>query len=691
MINQLVLQNFKRHQSLVINFSAGLVALRGANEVGKSTIYQAIGYALGGARALPMSLEETVTYDVPVSKLKVCLTFTFEGTQCVIERSKSGAKLTYGTTTANGQTEVTKFIEGLLGVNMDVGAKLMIASQGRLRGALESGDAVALIEKLANISLIDELVKKVQDQLPNGNTKAVEAALVSLSESTAPVLDVAALEAELSGFVATLEEVDKPAIKALEDQLAPLANPLQLNLAINACGRDRQEAAKTLSLIVNLKEKLKEEFDIKPMPSAAEVRNEIASRKSLEKAKQAYAEWRKVKQPTRFFDKPFKGTLLELNADKLVQRSLLKRLDIELAGLLAKKITETHCGLCGKDLENVPEVVAKNEVIDETLAELDMKATAAARALKAVESGIAVVNARVADEALTILAQARLSAYTELTDTVPKGLVWVGPEVDSTTDTSTVEMERQLAAIETQTRAYAQYLARRGEWSKQLEEAEGSMLSYDEEAINQVEAEARETLTKSNELRTKLASYKESIKPLVQSISDWRQEISTRNRVYASECAEYARSIATVELMERQLGEMQKNNALIRKLREVRPIVAARLWSVVLASVSTYFSQVRGEVSVITRSETGFLCNGKPVEGLSGSTLDSLGLAIRIALGKTFLPSVDWLLLDEPAAGMDDEREAAMLGLLSTVNYGQVVVVTHSSLADTFANSVIQL
>jgi ABC-type transport system involved in cytochrome bd biosynthesis fused ATPase/permease subunit len=62
-----------------------------------------------------------------------------------------------------------------------------------------------------------------------------------------------------------------------------------------------------------------------------------------------------------------------------------------------------------------------------------------------------------------------------------------------------------------------------------------------------------------------------------------------------------------------------------------------------------------------------------------------------MALGKTFLPSINFLLLDEPAAGMDDEREAAMLGMLAAVSYDQVIVVTHSSLADSFASDIVQL
>ena len=160
---------------------------------------------------------------------------------------------------------------------------------------------------------------------------------------------------------------------------------------------------------------------------------------------------------------------------------------------------------------------------------------------------------------------------------------------------------------------------------------------------------------------------------------------------YAVELEGYNKAQGSKQSLQRVLEDTQKNNALIKKLREVRPVVAARLWAIVLASVSTYFSRIRGEATIITRTSNGFQANGRAVEGLSGSTLDALGLAIRMALGKTFLPSVGFLLLDEPSAGMDDDREAAMLGLLSTVDYEQVIVVTHSTLADSFAANVVTL
>ena len=114
---------------------------------------------------------------------------------------------------------------------------------------------------------------------------------------------------------------------------------------------------------------------------------------------------------------------------------------------------------------------------------------------------------------------------------------------------------------------------------------------------------------------------------------------------------------AKVQLAEAvaNLAEQNANNVLISKMRAARPRIADRLWSIVLSSVSGYFSSVRGEASVVTRTDNGFRVN------------------------------------DRPAAGMDDNREAALLGLISSCGMEQVILVTHSPLADSFSNNVITL
>ena len=48
MINTLHLKKFRKHLDLEVSFTAGLNVLRGANEIGKTTIIEAVLYALYG-------------------------------------------------------------------------------------------------------------------------------------------------------------------------------------------------------------------------------------------------------------------------------------------------------------------------------------------------------------------------------------------------------------------------------------------------------------------------------------------------------------------------------------------------------------------------------------------------------------------------------------------------------------------
>jgi DNA repair exonuclease SbcCD ATPase subunit len=140
-----------------------------------------------------------------------------------------------------------------------------------------------------------------------------------------------------------------------------------------------------------------------------------------------------------------------------------------------------------------------------------------------------------------------------------------------------------------------------------------------------------------------------------------------------------------------QVDTMRFNNALLKKVRAARPIISDKLWNTVLASVSTAFSRLRGEPSVVTKSKDGFTVNGKAVELLSGSTLDLLGLAIRTSLVKTFIPHCPFLVLDEPSAACDIDRTTTMLGFIHASGFDQVILVTHEDISQSVADNLIEL
>lgn len=102
-----------------------------------------------------------------------------------------------------------------------------------------------------------------------------------------------------------------------------------------------------------------------------------------------------------------------------------------------------------------------------------------------------------------------------------------------------------------------------------------------------------------------------------------------------------------------ELKVLNFNNALLKAVRAARPLIADKLWNLVLSAVSRYFSEMRGTKSRVTKDSDGFKADGHTATTLSGSTLDILGLAIRVALTRTFLPTAPFLVLDEPAVVYD--------------------------------------
>jgi exonuclease SbcC len=682
MITKLTLKNFKKHEDLTVQFQDGLVALKGANEAGKSTLYHAVVYAMFGARALPMTLAETVTYEKPEGSLKVELTFTFEQVSYTIVRSKSGAVITNGTETANGQAEVTKYVERLFGVNADAATKLMVASQGGLRGALETGEAVPLIEKLANIDLLDMLISKIQDQLPSGNTKQITDTLTPLYDLKKPVLDTEDLEPTVAFTKAALQ-LAKTELETLEenDTIDEQAQRAIIADVVKAEQRWEQITIEMDQLMDRLVEPTPPTVDIEGAKRGLEAMREHTIK---EKAFKVFWESTSVTTQVDDFDKEWKANEAAIGfmTDAIVH--------YKLAAATAKAliITETACGLCGKDLSDVPEVVTKNAANAIKIKEAEDQVASITVDLEVKKARrVFLTNLQKLNTQLEAVHRATEKFTKRGDQRYPRMLTWVGEvpkQVEVWPDyvAEIREGERLQREYDKAKGVYAELADRQG---KLLTETKGLVVDTPAKILAQgllaqKEATRLAIKLKQQEVNTALGAYKDAANALEQA-----------QQKHDTELGYYLASMESKAKLEESLKEMQKNNALIKKLREARPIVAGRLWAIVLASVSTYFSQIRGEPSIVTRSSNSFAVGGKPVGGLSGSTLDALGLAIRMALSKTFLPSIDYLLLDEPAAGMDEERETAMLGLLAATGYDQVVVVTHSNLADAFATQVIQL
>lgn len=728
MINRIVLQNYRQHENRTVVFTRGINAIRAANGMGKTKLLESINYALFGARALAEPLDDVVTRGAPTNKLKVEVDLTHLGVGYTFARSKAGAEVRAGgKVLVTGQTECTKFAEQLFGANAEMASKLMIAKQKQLGGALTGGAARAaeMIEFLADFDLFDRIVGLIQTKLPNGATTGVEARIELLRAQSAEAVltDVAPLEKALAAALA-VSGSQRQVLVGLQQQF----DTLDVAAATTVLAQQKQLVANIdgrLGQMGQLRVALEAALPVAPTVGAMEeLRAKIEQQKKLTVANKIHAELRSA-GTIMLWDEPRAAldaavTEAETRAQEAsqayqtasaeVQEAARARVASEsefrlaLQKLEGRLIKETTCGLCQKDLTDVPEVVGINSALGRQIEELKSARAGQVEAEKraaaeAADAAAAAGNAEVTqldalhqlqavarvDNALQPL-YARAADYITLdASVVPARWTWTGP-TDAPQD-----FAGELAALEAQDRAATSAAAKREQQTIQLD---GLQMAQDQDQAALAAlpvADALETLQLVEALKPQLAGARGELETAAAAAH--AAESALRMAVLANENATKAAADAAEQLRaaEAEMAEMQENNALVKKVRAAKPQVIDQLWAMALAATSRYGSQMRGEQWVVSRSDGEFKVNGFPAAGLSGAEEDLLGLSIRVALTKLFLPNTPFMILDEVAAACDDQREMAMLGLLSTLDFDQIILVTHSELADAFAENIINL
>lgn len=129
-LRSLRLQLFRQHVDGVVHFPDGLIGIIGTNGSGKTTIVEAVGFALFGSRALRGRIEDVRTRTAPSktgrskreSEMRVELLIDHDATMFRIDRSLSDAALYVGgesVPVAQGNREVSARISALVGMSYE--------------------------------------------------------------------------------------------------------------------------------------------------------------------------------------------------------------------------------------------------------------------------------------------------------------------------------------------------------------------------------------------------------------------------------------------------------------------------------------------------------------------------------------------------------------------------------------------
>lgn len=706
MIKTLKLTNFRAVRDSEMNFEAGLVAIRGKNEGTKSTRLEAMMYVLYGSRVLRNSLANTVTYGMKDHQLKVEATFLFDGEEYRFVRHKGGAEVYVNGAPdpyVTGQNEVTAFASRLIGADAATANKLMMASQGNLRGALEQGPKATaeMIEDLADFDLFDFLLDAMAKNLALGSAANLERTISELEESLNEYGQVdydgqiATTSVELSakeGEIASVEQELKVEVDALRkiqsqveesEKIVQHVSELEDELKNLEAQKERNQGEyKQLALIASQ--------DVDPSRDAA-LEAELEKAQRIENTLAVYEHFQarpKLDLEWEGTMKVLKNHLASLIGAKSKYEMELRAREDKVAHLFSQIVTETTCPTCKQDIVDAAKVEENNVKLRAQIDALDCdevrsKLTATSKEIEELEAFLSK----------TTHTYYFLEAHGEYVEAdmnfVPPRITWKG-EVPvkgrSTKEVRDELTERRKLETEIGKATTAMAMVER-------------IIKTDDEQIRRLKQTLENTTRVDLEqVRSSLVSHEAQVELISGRLKTLRSEslslhTTLQNLKNRKEHEQHSRKQieGQIKLLTDQVKDLDFNNALLKKIRQARPLVSDQLWNMVLSAVSTMFTKIRGVRSVVSKDKDGFKVNGEDVTGLSGSTLDILGASIRIALIRTFIPHCPFVVYDEPFAAMDSERLTSMLSFIQSTGFKQTIIVTHEDISEQVADQLITL
>lgn len=709
MLLNLRLKCFRKVVSEEMVFTSGINCIRGANEASKTTRLEAIGYVLFGTRALRTPIEDAVTWGEDVKNLTAELDMSVGGEILTFKRSKSGAEVVKnGAVFVTGQQEVSAYAARIFCADVNTGSKLMFAHQGAIRGALEAGPKALsdLIEDLAGFTIFDQILEKAQDKLTLGapgileeRLKGAEATLAAATESLPIKPDDEAFQAEITAIANSIANIEA-GIPALETASIAASD------AFSASSEQYLKHTQLLNEIERLGQQIRQSEGeaaghsanaSKPMPSLDGLKAAVADAEQWENASMAYQSFKKLTA----CETPFEGTSEEFDqhkdkvaAELKANRNKLIDIDRAIDAAQRRRINHDKCDKCGQDVTHLTSVIETNVAVDAEVAQLKLDRDVVSKEIDLLSPLMAELDAWAAIENQNARLLPKISQYVTIGDnSVPARVYWNG-SIPGDEGPDVASYRRELEKAEAEVKAIERAKVSLDVVNQQLSDLNEKHLAL---------CQQRDAYTGPNcddilKLDEAKAEAKAAVSAAEGRILIARQELATLTTQH--EAAQRMWSLAQARVSDaeklivetkRGLEELSFNNALVKKLRAIRPLIANQVWNATLSSVSVMFSQMRGEESWVTKEKSGFCVNGKAIESLSGSTLDLLGISLRVALMKTFMPECDLLSLDEPAQGCDQARTESLLGFIAACGIKQTILITHESVSETVADNLIDI
>ena len=389
-INKIKLENFKSHKNTSIDFNTGISLILGSNGSGKSTILEAISYAL--FREVNGTMDDLIRKPADesdiVKKMLVTLEFSVKGNDYVVERGKQKNKniaMLYRLYDGekefmiSGATRITKEIEEKLEIDAKSFLNAVYIKQGDITNLIDKtpSERKQLISKLLNIESLDvasdeikniineykeeysynegqiskkEEITEKNTELKNNITNNEKEIHKNTEENKQLKLKKEKLEKEITNMEEIKEEHDKlqKEITSIQKTINRLKKSKSDNDEYLEQIEDAEKQTKILKKDVEKLPKLRELKELKTElnhknKELTDINEQIKqieeTKKTIENNQEKHDQYTKIKNEKEELEKEIKKLELENTNNKIIKNNLKE--DNDRKKILFEKINKT--------------------------------------------------------------------------------------------------------------------------------------------------------------------------------------------------------------------------------------------------------------------------------------------------------------------------------------------------------------
>jgi len=701
MITRVELKWWKSHEHSIFEFSRGTNVLVGINGSGKTSVMQAISFALFGEipelRSRRIKIDDLVMRKPRrMERATVVVDFDVNGELYRVERTigrlGTDARLfKEGRIIEMGSRRVTEKISEILGIDYDTFMQIIYARQNELDLflRLDKGGRVSLIDRILKIDRISEAKEKlrafkrgIEHELQDLRVRAREDVESLKKEIEKLEKEIKVLESEIERLEGVKKELEKR-----KEELEIRENELEeKRKEIDELKRKEREIEGKIEI---LKERMKKLPEIENAEKKLERAEEELEkfRKELMEVKRKMGEIEgerkqllklldKIKASEEIARKEVKDYREEIERKRAEISRINAQIELHATSIQQLEMAEAKCPVCGSPLVNKQKHIEKHRAEIEKLK----------KKLRNVEEEFRKL-AMLQEEAEKIkveIEKAREKAGER--EKIEKRL----KELASLDYSGRVEdLQREIERVEREVEELKKAVEREEirkrilEHSSQLEFVKSKIggIRYDEGEHRAVKEKLRETLSQLSTVKAKLSEL-----PL--RMGDKKRLVEEKRR----RVEEVEKARKELEIKERAL---EKLKILLNALDDVQIIVRKEFVEVINAVLADIWQRLypygdysaarieivgngakAGDYVLQLRERRGWV----NVDGIaSGGERTLAALALRIAFARA-LANLGILLLDEPTHNLDRNGIEKLVEVLSEgipEVLDQVLLITH--------------